>query len=325
MSSSWSFTLGDDKIARLVFDMPGEKVNKFTEASLDELKALLHKAQNCGCGLLIISSSKPGIFIAGADINEIKAISDHHQSQLKLKRGQEVFNLLDDLPFPTVAMIDGACMGGGLELALSCTERWMSIEAHSKCALPEVQLGVLPGWGGTQRLPNLIGLRASLDLILTGRAVDGRKALRMGLVDHLYSPEFLQDFTAEHSERLMLQGRMRLVKRRSLADRFLDHSWLGAKLVFHKAHQKIEAKGADHYPALKGILHLLEESRTLDLETGLRMERDAFGHLITGPVAHNLIQVFFNSESIKKKPSESKAQTLTGEVGIVGAGTMGGG
>ena len=166
----------DDGIATLCFDMENEKVNKLSQDVLKEFQQRLEDIKNNNSiKILLISSAKENIFIAGADINEIKQMNDEHDIYNVVISVDAVFNDLEQLPYPTVALINGACMGGGLELALACTYRIATTEHKTKISFPEVKLGIFPGFGGTQRLPKLIGLINALDLILTGKTIDAKK------------------------------------------------------------------------------------------------------------------------------------------------------
>jgi 3-hydroxyacyl-CoA dehydrogenase / enoyl-CoA hydratase / 3-hydroxybutyryl-CoA epimerase len=324
--SAWTCNRDERGVATLTFDLPGEKVNKFTPEVMTDLNDILQKLLKEPCKCLLIRSAKEGVFIAGADIKDIQSIKDKHTSDEKLLRGQNVFNTLANCPFPTVAIINGACMGGGMELALACKERWASDHAKTRMGLPEVKLGLLPGWGGTQRLPKLVGLRAALDMILTGKTIDARKAIKMGLVDIAFGAEFIDDTVQKNTERLLKSNsQQKKPSKLSALDRFFDHSALGHKIVFHQARKSLQAKGGKDYPALNSILNLLEKSLNGPLQEGLRLEREYFSELITGSVAPNLIQVFFNSESIKKYSGDRSDKLKFNKAGVLGAGIMGGG
>ena len=324
--SAWNLSRDARGVATLLFDLPGEKANKFNAETMEELHEHLKVLQKQPCKILLIRSAKEGIFIAGADIKDIQSINDKTSSDEKLLRGQNVFNTLANLPFPTVAVIHGACLGGGMELALACKERWASDHGKTKMGLPEVKLGLLPGWGGTQRLPKLVGLRSAMDMILTGKTIDARKAHKMGLVEVAFAWEFLDEAVAKNTERLLNDGKCKKSRRaESLVDKFLDHSGWGHKIVFSQARKSLAHKGGKDYPALNSILALLEKSCKLPLQEGLCLEREHFAELITGEVAPNLIQVFFNSEAIKKYPHKSEDKFNIHKAGVLGAGIMGGG
>ncbi len=171
-------------IATLTFDTPNSEVNVLCFDALYELEEQITQMyEDKSIKALFIESAKEDIFIAGADINEIKAFKDTAETLEKLQQGQEIFNRLENLPFPTVAMIDGACLGGGLELALACDYRVATNDAHTRIGLVEVSLGIIPGLGGTQRLPLLVGFTKAIELITASKRLKGDKALSLGLVD----------------------------------------------------------------------------------------------------------------------------------------------
>ncbi len=181
---AFRFTVDDAGLAEVVLDVPGKSVNTFDSSVMAELEALLGRlAADERISVAVFSSAKAKGFVAGADVAEIAAVVDADDAHRKVMRGQKVFLRLARLPFPTLAVIHGACLGGGLEMALACRHRIAALDAE--LGLPEVRLGIIPGWGGTQRLPRLVGPRAAIDLICSGRPIDGKEALRIGLVDRL--------------------------------------------------------------------------------------------------------------------------------------------
>src|SRR5512138_3691875 len=186
-----------DGIAVVTFDLPGEKVNKLTAAVMEELDGLLERlAADGSVKALVFASGKADTFIAGADIAEIRDITDAARGEALSRRGQAVFRRIEEMPFPTVAAIHGACLGGGFELALACDHRVISDDARTVLGLPEVKIGIMPGFGGTQRLPRLAGLINGLDLIVTGRNVRPRQAKRLGLADAVVPQGSLLDVAA---------------------------------------------------------------------------------------------------------------------------------
>lgn len=326
MSQAWTLIEKDKRVAELVFDLPNEKVNKFTPEVMQELEDHLDALRSKDLSCLLFRSKKEGIFIAGADIQDIQGIKDEVTAQQKLKKGQDVFNKIENLPFPTIAVIEGACLGGGMELALACKERWVSDHPKTSCGLPEVKLGILPGWGGTQRLPKLIGLQKALDMILTGKNIPALKAYKMGLANLIFSSSFAEERIKEEVDRLVKGRPIGKAKAKSLKDQALENNPVGRALVFHLTQKQLDKKGAQHYPALGTILNLIRDSQGDELIEGLKKEREYFSKLIVGEVSPNLIQVFFNNESIKKSPTSASAIDLKGaKVGVIGAGVMGGG
>lgn len=187
---AFRYDITEDGIAILTFDLPDEKVNKLTTPAMKELDMLLDKlAARKEIRALVFRSGKEGNFIVGADIAEIRNIAE--TGERLARRGQAVFAKLEALPFPTVAAIHGPCMGGGMELALACGYRVITNDQRTVLALPEVKLGIIPGFGGTQRLPKLVGLSNALDMILSGKSVYAKKAGRLGLADEVTYKEIL--------------------------------------------------------------------------------------------------------------------------------------
>ncbi|MGH7462193.1 MAG: enoyl-CoA hydratase-related protein, partial [Longimicrobiales bacterium] len=197
-------------VAWLTLDRPGSKVNILSTGvmkRLDELITQVHTdAASNRVRSVVIRSGKAATFIAGADVNEIGAITDPAEGGSKARSGQQVFVRLNQLNVPVVVAIDGMCLGGGTELALACSYRIASDRRETRIGLPEVLLGIIPGFGGTTRLPRLVGMRAALDIILTGRPVDAKKAERIGLVDERVHPAILERRAAEVARALQGNG-----------------------------------------------------------------------------------------------------------------------
>src|SRR5512143_1160717 len=232
--SAFTYEIDKDAIAVLTFDLPGGKVNKLTTPVMQELGELLDElASKKEIKALVFRSGKEGNFIVGADIAEIRGISDTETGERLSQRGQTVMNKLESLPFPTVAAVHGPCMGGGLELALACWYRVISNDPKTALALPEVKLGILPGFGGTQRLPRLVGLTNALDMILTGKSVYAKKAGKIGLADEVTYKEILIDRATIMAKKAV--GKLRPTKvraRRPLAVTLMEGNPFTRSLVF---------------------------------------------------------------------------------------------
>jgi 3-hydroxyacyl-CoA dehydrogenase/enoyl-CoA hydratase/3-hydroxybutyryl-CoA epimerase len=183
-NSAFTLKRQDNGIAYLVIDVVGENVNTLKSEFTEQIQAVLAevKADNSITGI-VLCSGKVGTFVAGADINMLDACQSRDEFVALSRQGQRIFSQLEQLSIPIVAAIDGACLGGGLELAMSCTARVCSDSGKTALGLPEVQLGLLPGSGGTQRLPKLVGLQKALDMMLTGKQLRAKQALKAGLVD----------------------------------------------------------------------------------------------------------------------------------------------
>jgi 3-hydroxyacyl-CoA dehydrogenase/enoyl-CoA hydratase/3-hydroxybutyryl-CoA epimerase len=180
--SAFSYEINKEGIAILTFDLVGEKVNKLTTPVMDEFDRLLDElAARKEIKALVIKSGKDGHFIVGADIAEIREITDPQRGEALAHKGQDIFRKLESLPYPTVAAIHGPCLGGGIELVLACSYRVISNDPKTALGQPEVRIGIIPGFGGTQRLPRLVGLTNALDIILPENRFTPGKRRRSGL------------------------------------------------------------------------------------------------------------------------------------------------
>lgn len=308
-------------IATLCFDLEDSSVNIL---SFDVLRALddklveISRADNIS--LLKFTSAKDGIFIAGADISDILSLTDEEEAYELVREGQRVLSKIAALPFPTVAIIDGACLGGGLELALCCDYRLATENPKTKIGLPEVNLGVLPGFGGTQRLKRLTGLSKALELILGGKILNGKKAEKLGVVDACVPQGYL-----EFKEKSFIDQIIKNPKKRSSKDSFLD-KYL-PKVVFYYARQNVMQKTKGKYPAAISILDLFEKTQDIEIQEGLEYEARAFSKLAVTEISKNLIGLFYSSEALKKeKGVKRKVNPVPIKmVSVIGAGTMGSG
>ena len=254
-------------------------------------------------------------FIAGADIAEIKDLTDPVDARSKASMGQDVFNVLENLPFPTIAAIRGACLGGGLELALACTYRVASDHPKTVLGLPEVTLGIVPGFGGTQRLPRLVGLEEGLNLILKGKFVAPRAAYRSKLIDMYYSDEFWDERLKAFVQRVRnpKQAKGLRVNReaRPLRRKIIEDFSVARKYVFKKSRQMLLKQTKGNYPAPLAALDVIEQTWGVPLQEGLRKEADAFSVLPGDPVCQNLIGLFYTREALKKKSGSNNNRNAT--------------
>ena len=316
----------ENEYAIIEFDQPESKVNILSAQSLTEFDEIISQIeQRKDLKGVCILSKKPDIFIAGADIKEIENITSVSEGQAKAQAGQNILNRLEMLPIPTVALINGACLGGGLELALACDYRLASFTDKVKLGLPEVKLGIIPGFGGTKRLPRLVGLRKGLELILSGEAVSGNEALKIGLVDGLVSQNRLLE---EGIEFLKQRGRKRKQfrpKLKGLVNIFLDKTVLGRSILKNQAKKFVLKTTKGHYPAPLKALEAVTKNYTSSLNSALKREGDAFGELVIGAVSKNLISVFYLTEKYKKARWSEALPRQIRKCAIVGSGIMGGG
>ncbi|MDQ6894423.1 MAG: 3-hydroxyacyl-CoA dehydrogenase NAD-binding domain-containing protein [Acidobacteriota bacterium] len=328
-AGAFDLALGDDGLAVLTFDLPGEKVNKFSRDSIRELaEVLLRLDREPRIRALLIRSGKPGVFIAGADIKEFVS-TPAAEARDSVRAVQALFEQLAHLPYPTVAAIDGVCLGGGTELALACDYRVMSDSKKSQIGLPEVRLGIFPAWGGCTRLPRLIGLQKALDLILTGKTLDARRAKKLGLVDAAIPasifPETALAFARSHIGQEKPHGRR---GEHGIADFALEGNPLGRKLVFAKARETVMKQTGGHYPAPLEALAVIEEGYGKPIAEALEIEARRIGSVFGGTVQRNLLSLFFLTEEIKKETGvedPSVAPKPVTRIGVLGAGLMGGG
>jgi 3-hydroxyacyl-CoA dehydrogenase/enoyl-CoA hydratase/3-hydroxybutyryl-CoA epimerase len=322
--SFFDFTMDSGGIATLSFAREDGGVNilssevlKALDAKLDELKTAKE------IRLLKIISAKEGIFIAGADIAEIEGLRDEEEAYEKVREGQKILSKLSALAFPTLAIIDGACLGGGLELALCCDYRICTEDAKTKIGLPEVNLGVLPGFGGTQRLKRLVGLSKALELILGAKILNGKKAEKLGLVDGCVPKGYLA-FKEKSFVEEILNHPEEIVKKRptkTVMERFAP------QLIFYIARKNVMAKTKGKYPAPLAILKLFERTQNKEVEAGLGEEARAFSRLVIGDTCKNLIGLFYTSEALKKERGvKRKVNPLhINMITVAGAGVMGSG
>jgi len=328
-----TLTVDRDTDGRVVLklDVPGRSVNVLNRQLLAELDVALDHIEAEGrAPLLVIQSAKPTGFLAGADLAEFQAIADRAAAEALSEEGQRLFNKLAAVPMPTIAAISGPCLGGGLELALACDYRLVFDKPSTQLGLPEVHLGLLPAWGGTQRLPRVIGLDRSFQIILGGRRLNAREALRWGLADAIAATEAeLRTQFARLTALAMTRGkrpRLRLPLR-TWRQRFLESHPMGRRLLFRGAERLLRRKTPDDMPAPLAALDAIRTGFRKNVAAGLERERQAAGQLAVSPACRNLIGLFLRQEAARKLPAALEAQqpAEVRRVGVVGAGVMGAG
>ncbi|WP_046027656.1 fatty acid oxidation complex subunit alpha FadJ [Vibrio vulnificus] len=324
MSEQKAFNLKIDEqnIAWLGIDVPNEKMNTLQAAFADEMKAIFAQLKDCsGLKGLIVHSLKPDNFVAGADVRMLEACKTAPEAEALARQGQELFQQLSDLPYPVVAAIHGPCLGGGLELALACDFRVCSDDDATRLGLPEVQLGLLPGSGGTQRLPRLIGLLPSLDLILTGKQLRANKAKKLGVVDACVPQTILLDVAKQFVEK----GKKRAKQKVTTKEKLLSGSGLGRKFVFEQAAKKTHEKTRGNYPATVAILQVIQHGLEKGMKQGLELEAKRFGELVMSNESKALRSIFFATTEMKKETGSEAKPSKVGMVGVLGGGLMGAG
>jgi len=303
----------------LWFDLPGEKINKFSGWVMDELEEVLEKLSGMAdLKRILVASPKPGIFIAGADVEEFTQIRNIDDARALVERGQRVLNKLRRLPQTTIAVIDGACMGGGTEFALACDYRLMSDSGKASMALPEVKLGIFPAWGGVTYLPRLVGIPSALDMILTGRSIRAKAGKRMGLIDEIIPQATALDAALTWSS--SKRGKRREAGKTRLV---VEGNPLARKVIFNKARAATIAKTGGHYPAPLKAIDVMEIGFREGVGKGLEAEVRESTTLGENDVARNLINLFFLIEESKKwqGPEPAKIEAAA----VLGAGLMGSG
>jgi 3-hydroxyacyl-CoA dehydrogenase/enoyl-CoA hydratase/3-hydroxybutyryl-CoA epimerase len=273
----------------------------------------------------VIVSGKPDTFIAGADIEEFVAAKTEEAFVRLSREGQQFFEELEASRAPVVAAINGACLGGGLELSLACHYRVASTHPKTVLALPEVQLGIIPGAGGCNRLPRLVGLRAALDMILTGRNIRPEKALKMGLVDELVHPAILREVAVRAARRLADEG---LPARTPRGSWLLERNAAGQAFVLAQAKKMTLAKSGGHYPAPLAALDVIRYSLAEGMAKGFVREAEAFARMAMTDVSRQCVHIFFATTALKKDagvPDPAPAPRPVERIGVLGAGFMGAG
>ncbi|HVR75788.1 MAG TPA: 3-hydroxyacyl-CoA dehydrogenase NAD-binding domain-containing protein [Planctomycetota bacterium] len=312
-TGAWKLADEGDGIFRLMLDLPGEKVNKLTAAVLEDLDRILAGVERePAVKALIIWGGKEssGTFIAGADIHEIRSVATPQEAVEKSRRGQAVLGKLSSTHAVTIAAVHGACLGGGTELALACDLRIASHSPKTRIGLPEVQLGILPGFGGTQRLPRLIGILRALPVILTGKPLDVHQAAKAGVVDRVVYPDLLWREARALANKALANGgkRYRVLRpRRSATSRLLERFEWGRKLIRWWTKKGIERASGKHYPAPYRALDAVIDGFGKPLEEGLQLEASLVGDLVASPVTKNLIDLFLSSEEARKGRREPLA------------------
>lgn len=318
-------TVTRENICVLTFDRKGSSANVFDRATLLELQLHLdfieHHPELRGA---VITSAKDTIFIAGADLHTLSTASPDELREL-IDLGQDVFGKLASLPVPTVAAIHGACVGGGFEMALACRHRIATPDRMTKIGLPETQLGILPAWGGSTRLPRLIGLPGALDIILGGKTLPAAVAHRRGLIDYLAPRERMIEFACEH----LLGSRSVKCRRAGSLKLWALNNRIVSTVISSRLRRRLAKRARGHYPALTKALEIVTSGVHLPFTRSLELERSAILQLAATPEARNLIRIFLLQEKAKKGRIGAGADASTTpsirRTAVVGAGVMGSG
>jgi 3-hydroxyacyl-CoA dehydrogenase / enoyl-CoA hydratase / 3-hydroxybutyryl-CoA epimerase len=310
-----------NNLLHIIFNSQGSSVNTLCSTTLNELDTILSNLMvDIKTEGVVFESAKPNCFIAGADINEIKTISDEGDAHAKASVGQSIINKISKLKVPTYAIINGACMGGGLELALACDVRIATTHEKTKLALPEVNLGFIPGFGGTQRLPRTVSLQNALDLTLTGKTVDSKKAKKIKLVHDICHPNQVYDVLASIHHKVSTTNGKWLQQQKYKAS-FVER--LLTPIVFKIARKNVIKITKGKYPAPLKAIDVIKKTHNINIKKGLEIEAKEFAKLASSDISKNLVTLFFTNEALKK---EYNSETeITEHATIIGSGVMGGG
>jgi 3-hydroxyacyl-CoA dehydrogenase/enoyl-CoA hydratase/3-hydroxybutyryl-CoA epimerase len=320
----------DAGIAVVTLDVPGAPVNTLSTTVALEFDGLLTRLElDPAVNAIVLTSAKPDNFIAGADIEEFTRLRTAEEASSLSRRAQELMNRVAASRKPIVAAIHGSCLGGGLELALACQWRVATDDPKTQLGLPEVQLGIIPGAGGCNRQPRLIGARAALDMILAGKAERAVKARKLGIIDELVHPAILLEVARRAAVRLARDGLSVRRSTRGIAGMLLDGTAAGRALVYHLARKQVRSKTGGHYPAPLAALDTVRVSLSRGMEAGLAYEALRFGELAVTEVSRNLVGIFFATTALKKDDGvpvgAAGALAPVARIGVVGAGFMGAG
>mmetsp|Transcript_20161 Transcript_20161/g.35838 ORF Transcript_20161/g.35838 Transcript_20161/m.35838 type:complete len:744 (-) Transcript_20161:43-2274(-) len=312
-------------IGVITMDEPGSKVNTISSKMQQDFAAMLDTIENDeSIKAAILISGKKDNFIAGADIKELANFKTPEDGANASKDGQKLLARVADSKKPFIAAINGSCLGGGLEVALHCHYRIATSNPKTKIGLPEVQLGLLPGAGGTQRLPPVIGMQASLDMILTGKTLKADRAKKMGVVHEVVDPYALRT-SALAAAREIVDGQLKPKnKNKGLMGKLLEDNPIGRHILFDQATKMALKKSGGNYPAIPKILEVLKTGAESGLQAGLDAESKAFGELSKTSECNALQGLFFGSTALKKNRF-GKPETPVTTIGILGAGLMGAG
>lgn len=312
----WQTQLRPDGILILTLDRSDAPVNAIAQAVLDELEQIIERIAIDPPKAVVIHSGKSGGFAPGADIKEFQTFDAKGNVEDVLRRGQMIYQKLSNLRMPTVAAIHGHCMGGGTELALACRYRVASKAANTRIGLPEIMLGIYPGWGGSVRLPRMIGAPAAMDLMLSGRTVSAQAALAMGLVDKLAEPAALLDTAIA----LVDRRPTRPFKIRMLG--WATNTWIARQILAPQMLKQVARKARkEHYPAPYALIATWKRCAGGNINAQLKAEARSVAKLAKTDTARNLIRVFFLQERLKGLGGKDSGIK---HVHVIGAGVMGG-
>jgi 3-hydroxyacyl-CoA dehydrogenase/enoyl-CoA hydratase/3-hydroxybutyryl-CoA epimerase len=320
-----------DGVATIRYDQPNSPVNTLNTRVgpvFEQIFARIEQDPTIIGAVLV--SGKADTWIAGADIEELRRVTTAAEGEALSRGGQQLLDRLAAMPKPFIAAMHGAALGGGLEIALACRYRIATDHPKTVLALPEVQLGLLPGAGGTQRLPRTVGLQAALDMILTGKNIRAKKAWQMGLVHELVHPSILYEVAARRV-RALARGEAMPVRPRKhgASEMLLEDNALGRKIVFRQARETVLKKTRGQYPAPLAAIEVMQAGYLHGDAAGFREEARCFGELAVSDVCRELVSIFFATTALKKDNGLPEGVTAdpvrVRKIGVLGAGFMGAG
>jgi len=327
--STFTLIRQENGIAHLIMDVVGETMNTLKAEFSEQIDEVLKEIRNDSTikGVVLLSG-KADSFVAGADINMLASCKNSDEAMALSQKGQMIFDQIENLSIPVIAAINGACLGGGLELAMACHARICSDNVKTALGLPEVQLGLLPGSGGTQRLPKLVGIQKALDMMLTGKQLRAKQALKMGLVVDVVPNSIL--ISAAENLALSAQGNANKVKQSqrkiSTLDKALEGNVIGRNIIFKQATKSVLAKTKGNYPSPLKIIDCVRVGIEKSSSRGYQTEAKHFGELVMTAESAQLRQIFFATTDMKKEQGiEGVDAAPINSVGVLGGGLMGGG
>jgi 3-hydroxyacyl-CoA dehydrogenase/enoyl-CoA hydratase/3-hydroxybutyryl-CoA epimerase len=315
-------------IGVLWFDVPGRPVNVFNRQVLADLQAALDRVEaEPALRVLVVRSAKASGSLAGADLHEFAKVQSSSDATALSALGQAVFDKVAQLRVPVIAVVQGPCLGGGLEFALACDYRLVVDRHNTQLGLPEIELGLLPGWGGTQRLPRVVGLERAFKIILGSRRLSAADAGRWGLADAVATEQNAARELDHLLHRAEQEGKRQLAApaRRTWRQWLLETNAVGRRMLFRGTERYLRRRVPEDMPAPREALEAMRVGLRDGLDAGLAYEREAIGRLAMTPACHNLIGLFFQREEARKLPAEWKEGEPLRRLGVVGLGIMGAG
>lgn len=309
-------------VAILWMNQRNEKINKISPELITLFDDIMDDIQNDPTIKAVVLASKKKDFIAGADIESFQKVKKKGDFEPVTRKGHEILNRIEKSKKPIVAAINGGCLGAGLEIALACHARVVSDDKSTKLALPEIKLGLLPGGGGTQRLPKLVGLQVALDMMLTGKNIYADKAIKIGLADRKSHKSSLVK-SACLLALDMTKNPLKRADKRTLKDKLLED--YGYIIIFDQARKQVKKMTQGNYPAPEKIIDCVEAGWKHGMEKGLDTEAVKFEELILSPQSRELINIFFAMTEKKKNPYKEEDIRPIDHIAMVGAGFMGAG